>query len=247
MTRSLKINLIIAAISLAGLAWMVYSTYRSIMTARDLKVQKQVAINNYKALLGKVYVLENKEGEQASVIESLIATKTELLSLNTRLSKTISKYEQTFSQATTSDIEVSDTLPEVVINKTSVSSLQIKDSTLSLRFKAEITDSTARLFGINYTLKIPLFVAFENDTKLNEARVYFQSNSNVSFSNIEAFTIPFPTQPKQSNYGFGFCAGVGVGLAKTQEFNPQGVLIQRLKPVITPTISLGLNLNLIRF
>lgn len=209
----------------------------------ELSLQKEVLNNNALALQGKITILKNKEGEYYSSTNALILSNQELKKMNLSLTRKVSNYEQTLNQAASVEITSEDSLPSVVAHIDTVGTVIIlQDSVISMKLLARMTDSL-RFTNIAYRINIPLFVAFESSP--TEAKVLFSSLKNVTFKNIEAFTVPYP-KVKYSRLGLGISAGLGLGMSKTQEFNSTGVLVERYKPVITPTISIGLNFNIFR-
>jgi len=206
----------------------------------ELIRHEQIAENNYLAFTDTIKVLKNKSKEDYFTKQAFIFENKKLKSLNSELSKVVVKYKKELSQAAMATIIVRDSIPyavQIAMNER-VQELQVKDSTLNMTFTATVTDTTTSLSNFNYKIKLPLFVAFEHDAKLNQAKVIFQSSPNVTFSNIEAYTVPYPPRQKKKWFAIGAHLGAGVGMEKTQD---------GYKPIITPVISIGINFNPIQF
>lgn len=243
MSKVSKTLLVLLTGLLIILVWAKCEIDAYKLKIEELSNQKELLHNNALALQGTIKVLKNKEGEYYSSTNALILSNKELKKMNISLTRKVLNYEQTLNQAASVTISSEDSLPSVVAHIDTVGTVIIlQDSVISMKLLARMTDSL-RFTNIAYRINIPLFVAFESSP--TEAKVLFSSLKNVTFKNIEAFTVPYP-KVKYSRLGLGISAGLGLGMSKTQEFNSTGVLVERYKPVITPTISIGLNFNIFR-
>jgi len=206
----------------------------------EIKRQEQIAQNNYKAFNDTIKVLKNKANEEYYTKQAFIFENSKLKEQNLQLSKVVVKYKQDLSQAAIATITIRDTIPYSVpiMMDDRVQELQVKDSVFDVTFTATVTDTTTLLSNFKYSIRIPVFVAFEHDAKHNQARVIFSSYPNVTFSNIEAYTVPYPPMPRKKWFAIGAHLGAGIGMAKTQD---------GYKPIITPVISIGINFNPIQF
>lgn len=246
MTLKHKILFILLSIGLIfALAGWAFSSYKYNKT---LKCERQIAEHNYRTFTDSIKVYKNKADELYSTKRAFIFSNKQLKEQNIALSDEVKKYKQELTSALLTTITVQDTFIQTVylpfISKTH--SLQIKDSTLDIRFKAIITDTSAVLSDFDYSLTLPIFVGFAYNKKRNQASVLVRSLPNVTFTNLEAFTIPTTSTPKPKRFGLGIQAGFGLGLTKTQTLD-NNILKVGYRPLVTPTISIGIYYSIIQF